>query len=72
MLTFCQVCTHNIPEPRHRKNSRTCSKECQKQYRSERLAERKLRLREAAAKLNTPKAQKQAGNSVPEAIQVTQ
>lgn len=49
MVTYCMLCTHLIPEKRHRKCSRTCSKECQKQYRLERVQERRQKLVEAAS-----------------------
>jgi hypothetical protein len=65
-ITFCQVCTGPIAEDRRKKNSRTCSKGCQREYRAARLKERKLRLRDAAARMNGQKPQKSNGISVPE------
>lgn len=43
-VTFCQVCTHIIPEERMRRNSRTCSEECKRQYRAGWLRERRSRV----------------------------
>jgi hypothetical protein len=63
MTTFCIVCRDPIPETRQRRAARTCSVDCQKQYRREYIRERNQRfckacgrgLRKASSETKTAK-----------------
>lgn len=62
MITYCQFCGREIPENRHRRNARTCSPECLKEYKLARRLERNLRVcRRCGRPKPQPKGQKRAG-----------
>jgi hypothetical protein len=69
MKTFCVLCRNPIPPNRRRRGARTCSPECQREYRRQYRLERNSRICRACGRPLRRKRDSGQRNSVPEPFQ---